>query len=70
MPQDLVKVKASSISAALAEAGPFLQVLREKDVAMAEELMPGKAFLPSTVDTHALGQRGDPVLTHHRLAAC
>lgn len=70
MPQDLVKVKASSISAALAEAGPFLQVLCEKDVAMAEELTPGKAFLPGTVDTHALGQRGDPVLTHHHFAAC
>lgn len=74
MPQDSVKLKASSISAALAEAGPFLQVLREKDVATAErfpkELMPGKAFLPSTMDTHALGQRGscsDPPSPHSLL---
>lgn len=74
MPQDSVKLKASSISAALAEAGPFLQVLREKDVATAErfpkELTPGKAFLPSTMDTHALGQRGscsDPPSPHSLL---
>lgn len=74
MPQGSVKLKACSISAALDEAGPFLQVLCEKDVTMAErfpkELMPGEALLPSTVDYHALGQRGHPVLTHHRLAAC
>lgn len=68
-----MKLEACSISAALAEAGPFLQVLCEKDVAMAErfpkELTPRKAFLPGTVDTHALGQKGHPVLTHHHFAA-
>lgn len=35
-----------------------------------KELMLGKAFLPGTVDTRALKQRGHPVLTHHCLAAC
>lgn len=68
-----MKLEACSISAEIAEAGPFLQVLCEKDTAMAErfpkELMPGEALLPSIVDTHALGQRGHPVLTHHHLAA-